>query len=96
MTEKELDGLLLMAYFPTRKERLNLSHKDIFINTIIDKIIKNDLKSEFGENVIFFLPSDIKSRNETGEFILETFLGDMVLFKLAALKTFDDFQGHIK
>jgi hypothetical protein len=96
MTDSELDGLLLLAYFPKNKEKLNLSKQDTFINTILKKISDNKLESELGENMIYFFPRDVQLANETGIYILQGFLSDIRIVKMAALKTFDDFKGMIK
>ena len=96
MTDSELNGLLLLAYFPKNKERLNLSNQEIFINTVLKKIIDNNLENELGENMICFFPKDIQKSKDTGIYILQGFLSDIKIVKMAALKTFDDYKGLIK
>ena len=96
MTDSELDGLLLLAYFPKNKEKLNLSKQDIFINTILKKVSDNELSSELGENMIAFFPKEIQNSKDIGLYILQGFLSDIRIVKMAALKTFDDYKGIIK
>lgn len=96
MTDAELDGLLLLSYYPNKKEKLNLSDKELFFNIILKKIIENNLESELGENMIEFFPRSIKNSKDHGLYILQAFLSDIKVVKMAALKTYDDFKGHIK
>ncbi len=96
MTDSELDGLLLLAFYPSHKEKLNLSNREIFINTILKKIYINKLDAELGENMIEFFPKEAKDRIESGVHILQAFLSDIRIVKMAALKTYDDYRGFIK
>lgn len=96
MTETELDGLLVLSFFPNKKEKLNLSNKDIFIHLILKKLDDHNLLSEFGENVITFFSSETQKKRDVGIFIYEAFLADIKVFKMAALKTFDENKECIK
>jgi hypothetical protein len=96
MTDSELDGLLLLAYFPGRKDKLNLSRKETFLNSIVERIIKNNLESELGENIISFLDIKIIEKKEIGIIVFKTFMADIQIVKMAALKTFDEYKEMIK
>jgi hypothetical protein len=92
MTDSELDGLLLLAYFPNNKEKLNLSRQDLFVNTILSKVAEYNLEDELGENMINFFPQKVRDSKEPGKHILQGFLSDIRIVKMAALKTYDDFR----
>jgi hypothetical protein len=96
MTEAELDGLIILSFYPKKKEKLNLSNKEIFIHLIIKKLEDADLLSEFGENVISFFNIEIEKKKVIGVLIYEAFLADIKVFKMAALKTFDENKECIK
>jgi hypothetical protein len=96
MTDSELDGLLLLSLYPNKKEKINLSSKEVFVNLIIQKLESYDLLSEFGYNVIFFLNDSCNQKKDTGILIYESFMSDIKIFKMAALKTFDEFMESIK
>jgi hypothetical protein len=96
LSDNELNDLLMLAYYPKRRERLNLNIKEIFTNTIIEKIIENDLLEELGDNVIKFLPFNGKDKHPIGVIIVQSFMSDIRVIKMAALKTYDDFEGMIK
>jgi hypothetical protein len=96
MTEAELDGLIILSFYPKKKEKLNLSNKEIFIHLIIKKLEDADLLSEFGENVISFFNIEIEKKKDIGVLIYEAFLADIKVFKMAALKTFDENKECIK
>lgn len=95
MTESELDGLLLLAYFPKRKEKLNLANRDIFITTIMKKISDCKLENEFGESFVALLPSPYNSEDINGASVYMAALCEYNLFKMAALKTYDDYKEFV-
>lgn len=96
MTDSELDGLLLLAYFPGRKDKLNLTRKETFLNSIIERITKNNLESELGDSIISFLDITKIEKNDMGIIVFKTFISDIKIVKMAALKTFDDYKEMIK
>jgi hypothetical protein len=93
MTDSQLDGLLLLAYFPKRKEKLNLSSKDNFSHSILKRIKELELEDELGENMIPFLPTN---NAISGVSLVEAFFSDIRIIKMAALKTFDENKDFIK
>lgn len=96
MTESEIDGILLLSFFPKKKEKLNLTNRENFINLILKKLEDHDLLSEFGENVTSFLSKDAQAKKDLGFYIYESFLADIKVYKMAALKTFDEYKEIIK
>jgi hypothetical protein len=98
MTDAELDGLLLLAFHPKKRERLNLSDKELFSQIILSEIAQKDLEEEFGENLIFFTqttPVSLQSAHPKKELTpgilaFRIFTMDMKIVKMSALKTFDE------
>ena len=89
MTEPELDSLLLLAFDPTKREKLNLSTREMLFDIVMEKISNAQLETEFGENVAVLLPSHEKY-NELGFIIFASIFSDIRLIKMAALKTYDE------
>lgn len=96
MTDTQLDGLILLAFFPKNQGKVNLSDRDSFINLIVKKIEENDLIEEFGENVASFFHSPYKNTKSVGVCAYACLMSDIRIYKMAALKTYDDFKGTIK
>ena len=99
LTESELDGLLMLAFFPNKKEKLNLSNREIFINTIMARIDINNLEVEYGESIIEMLKRTSKSFPKTltpawMAYIMA--LTDIRILKMAALMVFDENKEMIK
>lgn len=92
LSDYELDGLLVLAFYPNKKEKINISSKEIFENEIIKKLITDNLTSEFGENVIFFVSKEkLKKRTiEQGDLIYFGIMAEVRILKMAALKTYDE------
>ncbi len=105
MTDAELDGLLLLAFHPKKREKLNLTDKELFLHIIVDQIKASCLESEFGENIIHFVtikptptdPKEVKApRTDLGYIAFLIFTIDMKLVKMSALKTFDEYKESLK
>lgn len=96
LSETELNDLLIISFFPKKKERLNLYERDIFNHTIVQKIIENNLKEEFGEQVLFFTKIEVRNKQEIHSLIIDSFLLDLKIFKMAALKLYDEYKEFIK
>lgn len=90
MTESQLDNLLIMAYYPRKVEKINLSNDDIFINFIMKRISDLNLKVEFGEAVVSLFPPPYNNMGLSYECLFVAALADLRLFKMAALKTYDE------
>jgi len=95
MTDSELDGLLLLSFHPKKREKLNLSDKELFLYTIVDQIKVFNLEKEFGENIIHFV-SKTTAEKDLGMIAFLIFTIDMKLVKMSALKTFDENKELLK
>lgn len=95
MTEPELDSLLILAYHPNKREKLNLHDRDLFFSMIAEIIMTYQLETEFGENVAVFLPHH-ERYNELGFLIFSSIFSDIKLLKMAALKTYDENREYFK
>lgn len=96
MTDTQLDGLILLAFFPKNQGRVNLSDRESFINLIMKKIEENNLIEEFGENVASFFYPPYKDTKSVGECAYACLLADIRIYKMAALKTYDEYKGVIR
>lgn len=101
LLDSELDNLLVLNFHPSRKERINFNDYSVFSELIIKKIKAYMIGDDFGDNILFFLsvsnkPSKNKKEQKTGELIFMALDCDMRIYKMAALKTFDENKELIR
>jgi hypothetical protein len=97
LTNSELDSLLLLAYLPKRIDKINLFNKDELVEQVLYRLAELDLKDEFSDNIAFFLLPKIISKNSYPPSIIhDVIMCDIRIYKMAALKTFDENREYIK
>lgn len=88
MTENELDNLLMLNYHPKRKDKVMLSLRDNFINTIITRIVDAKLETEFGDTLAKL--AGLNRSHREGHYCFTGFVADMKQVKIAALMLYHD------
>ena len=97
LTSSEIDSLLMMAFYPNRVEKINLNTKEDFENLILKKISHHELEEDFSENILIFSKLDKKEYNKNScKYIFQIITCDQHIYKMAALKAFDDNKEFIK
>jgi hypothetical protein len=94
LTTSELDGLLTLSYLPERKGKVSFSDRDLFYKFIIAKLEASSLTNEMGKNIIHFLDSN--NELSKADLCFKTMMADIHILKLAALKTYHEFEEIIK
>lgn len=103
LTEAELDMLLLNAFYPKKKERINFSDIDNFKYMILNLVQEHDICDEFVDSLLSFLAIDKKDFSEGNKksdkdkqplafhkHLFKIINIDIKFLKMSALKAFHD------
>ena len=105
LTESELDMLLLNAFYPKKKERINFSDTDNFKYMILTLIQDFDIVAEFVNSLLAFAKinkSDFFDKDKAKrDLAISLHLFNLVnidikILKMAALKAYHDNKEYIR
>jgi len=98
LSDSELDNLVMLSYHPKKREKLNLSARENFINIIMEKISDHNLQIDFGDCLINLIHKNIKFKKEEilPMTVYLTVVSEMRILKIAALMLYDENREIIK
>lgn len=94
LSEAELDGLLTLSYYPSKRDKFNFNDYETFVSTILTKLSDNNLEEEFGDNILELI-KNLESK-PIGLIVFSVLNIDMKIAKMAALKTYDENKDSFK